>query len=373
MLPILCIILLVPWILRPRIINRTYIYMIIVFLTITILHIVNFGEIVLLANLGFLLLLLIAILANVLIDQLWYYYCWIMVWLSLVSLMFHIPYLFGFDVFNALSSLQIASDTPGQISFGIYQSHPFARERNCGMFWEPSAFAGYLIIALTICSLIKDKKTLLPSWAVIILVITLITTMSTTGYLAGAVLAIYVINNSRLIDTTASTPRILLARSLLSLAFIGLFVIIYQENEFMGEKISSQSEQTLSRSLQHKWQQTRFGSLLYDLDFVMEKPLIGWSMTPQTRTIIDSQAVDLNSASGNGLSNFLVRFGVLGAYVFVIGLYRGLSSLMVSRQSSLAALLIFFIILSGEQYLNFPVFWFLLFPNIALNESVVIS
>lgn len=65
--------------------------------------------------------------------------------------------------------------------------HCIGSDRNCGMFWEPGAFAPFIVFALAILILEKNEGISRRYLKILILIITLITTFSTTGYITMAI------------------------------------------------------------------------------------------------------------------------------------------------------------------------------------------
>lgn len=233
-------------------------------------------------------------------------------------------------------------------------------QRNAGMFWEPGAFAGYLLLALLFCGLWGNTLERREYRASLVwLTIALLTTSSTAGYV---LLPFVLLFNFRHAGGTVTAQ---LRRGML-LYFAGFFILCsavigYSQVEFVGRKIDEQLNKTLyvaeyNRGLMN----TRFGSLLFDWEYIKQSPLIGWGIHPDTRYRMHSEA-DRATGHGNGLTDFTARFGFVGLIAFGAFVWRGLSRLSGRPQRSLIGLLLILIMLFSETFLNFPLFLGLMF------------
>lgn len=160
-------------------------------------------------------------------------------------------------------NVQDAVQTGGGVNFVIYnfQSDNIISEigfpRNCGPFWEPGMFAVYISLALFYNIFIQPIK---DRYCNMILIITLITTFSTGGYIAGAYLfALYGINKH-----TSIHIKILLIVSLITL------IAYISQLEFIGEKTSQQfSNATYGSDI------SRFGAFITQIKMIANSPWIG--------------------------------------------------------------------------------------------------
>ena len=101
--------------------------------------------------------------------------------------------------------------------------------RNCGPFWEPGAFQGFVNLAITI-ELLSDKvRDKIWSFRMLIFVITVITTYSTGGYIVLALNFFYYLSTNK---DLAMLNKIML---------IGLFfmiaLIVFLKTDFLYNKI----------------------------------------------------------------------------------------------------------------------------------------
>lgn len=163
--------------------------------------------------------------------------------------------------------------------------------RNSGPFWEPGMFAVFLNIALFINNFIEKSKI---KTCNIILIISLATTMSAGGYVAGLfVLLFYFFKDNRI--------------NVFSL-FIGSVTLFYFYNlfsdlEFIGQKITYQLTNAEIGS-----DRSRLGALLTQIKMIEASPLIGG----------ESLSKYVVSNSGTLASGTLLPIVILG---IPVGLY----------------------------------------------------
>lgn len=229
--------------------------------------------------------------------------------------------------------------------------------RNCGMFWEPGAFGGILTLCLAL-----NVKELPELWKnhkfkIVVLVTALLTTTSTTGYLVFFIIVIYYLT----FFIKSAVTKFALIPSLLL-----LIMIVYQNTDFLQEKIDEQSE--MSKNLgRGEFANSRFSSFMIDLPYIKKHPLIGNGLHEKTRYADDPllyQKMKSGESLGNanGFSNFLASLGIPFMFFYLLISFKMMSKIDVR----VAFLVIFVIVLSlwGEQWLNYPIYTGMLFINL---------
>ena len=281
----------------------------------------------------------------------------------ILSLCFYIPEqvcrAFGVDLQSFFHLLTTSGQAKGDLHLIIHNFHydsvPY---RNAAFFWEPGAFAGYVLLALIFLGLEKEQFTARSYWTrICLLFVGLLTTFSTAGYL---LLPFALLLHFRWDDSTKVTA----IRSFM------LFYVFALSAEFityrsvvgsgaMKEKITTQYTEALHED--GGQYQDRFDNLAADLEYIRKPPILGWGLNKETRYMLH-RGRDYGSGHGEGLTDFIVKFGFVGLGVFSVCLFVGFMQL--SRKnivtSTLAALLIL-LILNGECFLSFPLFLGLMF------------
>lgn len=169
--------------------------------------------------------------------------------------------------------------------------------RNSGPFWEPGRFTIYITLALAInLFYFKEKIT---SKKNTVFILTNITTFSTTGYVATAVLFIGYI----LFSNLKKGYKILFSVVLLTVVYyVG-------QLDFMTEKIVEQSADDYSWS--------RFGAIAYHWAQIMQSPMIGFG--PFISRVFGDELL----SSPNGLTDLMRYYGIPLSILFYYLLYKG--------------------------------------------------
>lgn len=226
--------------------------------------------------------------------------------------------------------------------------------RNSGVFWEPTAFGGYLLLAIVFLGLTRRTYLTGYRWRLALLLVGMLSTMSTTGFIALPV--------ALLTHLPPQAFRARAGRSLVPYAVVALLVLgtagLWQFS-WMGAKITRQYKQA---TLQESGSQiNRFGTLMADLEYIKARPILGWGLHAKTRYALDP-GTQIAKATGNGLSDFTAKFGLVGMGLYVLCTWLGF--LHVSGRQPLKAflsLLVVMLVLAGETFLNHPMFLSLVF------------
>lgn len=214
--------------------------------------------------------------------------------------------------------------------------------RNSGMFWEPGAFACYICLAFlfylgNMRSLLKLHK-----WKVIIILVALITTFSTTGYIVLFIIGIATIYIEYKKKYGAFVLPILLTFGLIA-------YLTYENTEFMKDKMDTQVAAASQRD-EGEFAPDRMSALLFDLHYIGKHPLVGNGMHVSTRFADHPALQKEDLGHGNGFSDFLASMGVLSFlfYLFYIVRYN-------KNHPAIFVICIIFL-LQGEPLLNYPLF-----------------
>ena len=242
----------------------------------------------------------------------------------------------------------IAYDPNYDFTYGII--------RNPGMFWEAGAFAGYLLLALVFVAM-KNKGFIIGNYKkeVFGLIIGIITTMSTTGFIVLSIIIIFFamehFNKGKLLFIPAAIITVIFA---------------YSSFTFMQTKIEAQYKQALNLRL-GDLSNSRFGSLIMDAYYIKEEPIIGNGTYIDTRFRFNPEVTG-SIGNGNGMSNFMACWGIpLFMYWLVCVFYFSIKTTR-KRYLSFIISLIILLILQGEQFLNFPMFlMFFVLPPFVTN------
>lgn len=220
--------------------------------------------------------------------------------------------------------------------------------RNCGFFWEPGAFGGYISL-LTLLFFDDLKELFLSSKKkCIIILLALLSTQSTGGYMSfGCIVLCYLAFSMK-----SKTKYILLP----VVAAGALYT--YDKLDFLSEKIEGQNENATELEW-GEYSSTRMGTLMFDLYYVAKHPLIGNGLHERTR-LADHQMLSEMlkngeaQGAGNGFSDTLAKWGLIYVLAFAWLFFRNNKD--VSNLKKSVFLVLVCIILQGEAFMNYPLF-----------------
>ncbi len=194
--------------------------------------------------------------------------------------------------------------------------------RNCGMFWEPGAYQGYLNIAVMFALMFDTMKKI--KYQILILIIAILTTKSTTGYAVLAfILAYYIMFNYN------GKYRILFC-----VFFALLFVYYYTSLDFLQDKIQTQDFNNQSEG--------RLNDYARYMPLIKEHFLFGMSAE-----------VANEAPTGNGFLSFLLYYGVFGIVTYFSTLWFHLKR-QCNQRVALLMLGVVLLTLQGEGFIYYP-------------------
>lgn len=206
--------------------------------------------------------------------------------------------------------------------------------RNCGPFWEPGAFQGFINLAIIIELLGHNERN--KKWYIrmIIFAITVITTFSTGGYIVLAFSIIYfIIFNERINNGN---------KTILLTLFLLIALILFFTTDFLYEKIDKD--------------QGRLGTSFSDLfSNNILYTLFGYGFAGESI----SQSNIKSASSVFNLFRYTGIFGIIQYFIPLIGLQINLKRIFYA--------LTIFLIMMNEPFITAGVFWWgipLLYPYI---------
>ncbi len=233
---------------------------------------------------------------------------------SIISLIFFFFQIINYDLtFKFVGFLQNSFDFlsfrnesfANNILFTVNSSAEF---RNSGFMWEPKGFANFLIISIFFQLVIGSFRVF--SKKILIMLIALITTFSTTGFIALFSLLIFYFLNKNLKTSLIFFPIFILFSS-----------IIFFNTDFLYDKIvyelslTKEYENLLYQKKDYKddvYSLGRTGSFIVDINDLKNRPFFGYGFTRENRT--QSNFVKLIRV--NGLSDLLAVYGIVGFILY---------------------------------------------------------
>lgn len=170
--------------------------------------------------------------------------------------------------------------------------------RNSGPFWEPGGFSVFLFLALTF-NIVRDKKFF--NKKNIIFLIALLTTQSTTAYLAFFIfICIYILISYRSIYSFILMPLL-----------IFIFLNLYTQLDFMEEKVNKMYIESQNARTEKVY--SRFVSGKINMDNFSSSPIFGIGRF--------FQISDDENTGNNGTTLLLAEFGLVGFSFYFFMMY----------------------------------------------------
>lgn len=294
------------------------------------------------------------------------FYVLAMVGLAVMSLFFYIPYLMlnaaGISAEGLITGLSTSLHTINLSCRRPLFLHTFMGSyspRNAGMFWEPGAFAGYLSLAMVFLAIIKERLSRRAyTYYLIILSIALLTTLSTTGYIVYPLILLLHYGGTMQAKKKISAKIMLTLYIVLPLIIAGSF-IAYNKLPFLREKIEGQMYVLDMR--EGRWHRGRMGSIVFDWEYIKQRPLTGWGLHSKTRYSLHP-GMESSEGMGNGFSDFIAKFGITGMLIWLFCVFRGMMHLTKRNlPATMLILLILCLVIQGEIFLAYSVFLGLMF------------
>lgn len=236
--------------------------------------------------------------------------------------------------------------------------------RASGPFWEPGAFAIYLVLAIMnqLFFLKMDIK------KVIAYVICLIITFSTTGYiaLAGVFIVYTMYSDSGKVNRYLKT-------GIVGILLLGIFVLLFGQNTSIYEMLFGKIVSNSSTSV------TRYASIINGLQIGFDYPMFGvgpnklgdyMAMYAMKTTVMDLGANPWNT---NTTTYQFAAYGAIFGIVFVIGYIRYFRKSCNKFLLRIGLLIVVLLAYCGEAYFSFLPYVFVFYGYSNRNSGGYIS
>lgn len=286
------------------------------------------------------------------------YSTWERVFINTITVLAAIS-LIGWAFSTLLATASFGLDLEGTwqyksyIIFNIIKAIP---SRNCGIFWEPGMYQGFLNFGILLI-VMKRKQTF---WDVIkglILAITVLTTYSTTGYIVLLILGIYIVYRAiARINSLTATFFLIIA----TILFVGTdgFALIF--NWAIDSLPAILTEKIVKENASFT---TRIYSMLFDIYLGIRYPFgVGRaSISGMVSEMAAAYGVKVTARTSTIATSF-VYFGIVGglaySWLWIRGIFARAEKKMVEF---IFVLLVMFLILNNEPMLFHLFFGTILF------------
>lgn len=212
-------------------------------------------------------------------------------------------------------------------------------DRNNSIFFEPGAYQAFLNAALFMLFFVKTNFDRKRQWGyILILVLTLVTTFSTTGYLIFLVMLVLVLIKSQILSgagKAAFAGGLLLAAAGLSAQF--QHVIFEKIHDYLD--VADITDQSNLRSF----------DLLVDLE-IIKKHIFGVGYKEYTKQVSAIGKIDLGQTSSNGVTLALAVYGLPFSLFLFGSYYLSFRRLLGPGIVSFSAFFMLLLFLVGESY-----------------------
>lgn len=249
-----------------------------------------------------------------------------------------------YNYFGKISSIaDFSFVTMGGLNTILYSVQPssasvlfdFLPPRNCGFAWEPGGFAVFLCLAIFI-NLFITKTYIKSKIQFGILVLALLSTQSTTGYVIFLIIILSYYFNRKLGVVLLLLPVVIAVLiTIVSLPFMSekIRTLINETNEMAVIVEASIGSETTTTP-------QRFTSLKIALKDFRDNPILGLGGNMEESWITQSRA---NISPISGIGNLLAHFGVIGFLFFSVLSFN--TSIFLSKHFNYNNKMLFFIII----------------------------
>lgn len=233
------------------------------------------------------------------------------------------------------------NDNETSINALIYHINFYDNFRNNSLFYEPGRFTIFIILALSIHLFYYNQKLL--DFKSITLILAIISTFSTTGYIA-LLLILYI---------KGSTMKISRINKYFLLILIGLLTYFIFQLDFMLNKITEESGSDTESS--------RFFAFLYHMDLVNQRPFAGFgSYFPELLL------------SPNGISFFILKYGYLYFILFLYALFMTCIKIFdeskMNVNLTISLFLVFLVLAFSQTIMDEPFYFGFVFWGLTDNK-----
>ena len=231
---------------------------------------------------------------------------------------------------------QVGSDVNDRVNIALLYTIPhwtqniFGVEvlRNAGMFHEPGAFAYFIILALGLNTIIQKSFFNVRN---IILIVVLLTTFSTAGYLSLIVLLFYAVMNANIYTTV-------------KLVTVPVFIIVaflsYTQFEFLEEKLQIHYTTQIEGDEVYEGTGGRIRRVRSAVNLLTTSPFIGRGIITASR---DFELGSPYYFTGAGIWRTLSSYGILFAPIIFFLYYMGIRANCNHYQFHKSFAIVFFI------------------------------
>lgn len=274
-------------------------------------------------------------------------YIQIMKIICTISLVMFLLYL----LLPALNNYFVVKNANGHLYSNLYiYVNSEAYIRNMSMFWEPGAFQTFVALAL-LFEVVNESPNIK---TIAIFIISIITTFSTTGYIALAMIFLVVMLDRKYENN--KIRRVVLCIILVLVIFtFGNQELLFSTNSstVFGKLIGFFNNRDYNRYDSFNSASVRYFAIIKPAEAFIKAPILGWGY--QGLSLETSQYTHgMNTCT---FINWFATYGVLFGTIMVVGCNKLVAMLYNDFSRRIAVLLVLFTITASENYVNNAFVW----------------
>lgn len=257
------------------------------------------------------------------------------------------------SLFSALFIKSSGTLVANAFLVGLANSTDVMGFRNVGFAQEPGYFASYIIIAMFFNLLINNYK--YSNRNFIILLVTLITTQSTTGYISFFAIIILIILQSKRGKIFMITLMILLLPTIIALPFMREKIVNYSSDKESIENVVWNANYIERKGGDGVFVPQRLDGLVLETMNFIHDPILGYGVKDNNTSYVSRNLSQYISCS-NGNIKVFSRFGIILGFFFFVYLYKTgcIFDIKNKTRISLIFLLIYIVISMSYEIATIP-------------------
>lgn len=257
--------------------------------------------------------------------------------------------LIGFALFSVVPGLRnysVVTNAKGfQYTNLFFYIHPHSYNRNMGIFWEPGAFQMFIGLAMLL-EILKEKARIS---RVLIFVAAIITTYSTTGYIALALILLLMLFQSKAASLNLKVGVGIITALLIIAIFVFQDVLFATAgNTPFGKLVHFFSSKAYLNSSVKTSTSIRFWGIVKGLEAFWESPVWGWGYEGLQEKLY-SFTRGINTCT---FINWFAVYGGLYGFLMLSGLIGFTRKMVKSGFMVFMVLLILFVLTISENMVN---------------------
>lgn len=298
------------------------------------------------------------VVATILGERFRYAYMNVLYVLCVISVFFY----FAMALFNILPPDWFGMERILSVFVYNVRDNEIIRGRNCGPFWEPGAFAGYICVLFI---MFFSKLPLLWKYhrkKVTWILVAFVTTFSTQGFVTMFCLLVFYYMSKKFNATDFMKMMLLLS----------CIVVLFMSVPMLGDKVFSQLEEAKdTESMEGSTSFSRFSTAMIDIYYIIKNPLSGntkeidirYADHPYLKSYVEYVG---GNGSGSGMTDFMANYGIIPMIIWTFFAYKSFKRENTGKGATLCIILLYML---GNCEIYFMWIGYYVFPFLVLKKQ----